>query len=110
MNRGDVVRPYSDGSGSKSRPAVVIQADFLNGLIDDTILVQITTTQHGIPDTEVIIDPAVETSSGLTHICVVSCVNVLTIDQVRIGRLIGYLSAATMRQVEDCLKKVLVLP
>jgi mRNA-degrading endonuclease toxin of MazEF toxin-antitoxin module len=64
MNRGDVVQvvwPYSDGSGSKSRPAVV-------------------------------------------------CVNVLTIDQVRIGRLIGYLSPATMQQVENCLKKVLVLP
>jgi len=40
MNRGDVVIvdwPYSDLSGSKLRPAVVVQADFLNGLVDDTI-------------------------------------------------------------------------
>ena|ERR1700722_8170738 len=41
MNRGDVVEvdwPYSDLMGSKLRPAVVVQADFLNGLIDDTII------------------------------------------------------------------------
>ncbi len=40
MNRGDVVEldwPFSDRTGSKTRPAVVVQADFLNGLIDDTI-------------------------------------------------------------------------
>jgi mRNA-degrading endonuclease toxin of MazEF toxin-antitoxin module len=35
MNRGDVVLvdwPFSDLSGSKLRPAIVVQADFLNGL------------------------------------------------------------------------------
>ena len=56
MNRGDVVEvdwPFSDLSGAKPRPAVVVQADFLNGLIDDTIFVQITSTKHGIPGTEV---------------------------------------------------------
>ena len=43
MNRADVVLVdwyYTDLGGSKLRPAVVVQADFLNGLIDDTILVQ----------------------------------------------------------------------
>ena len=42
MKRGEVVEvdwQYTDMSGSKVRPAVV-QGDFLNGLIDDTILVQ----------------------------------------------------------------------
>jgi mRNA-degrading endonuclease toxin of MazEF toxin-antitoxin module len=56
MNRGDVVLidwPYSDRTGSKLRPAVIVQADFLNAFIDDTVLVQITTTAHGIPGTEV---------------------------------------------------------
>jgi mRNA-degrading endonuclease toxin of MazEF toxin-antitoxin module len=54
MNRGDVVEVdwlYTDQTGSKLRPAVVVQADFLNGIIDDTILVQITTTRHNIPGT-----------------------------------------------------------
>lgn len=60
MNRGEVVLvdwPYSDRTGSKLRPAVVVQADFLNGLIDDTVLVQVTRTAHAIPGTEVKIDP-----------------------------------------------------
>jgi mRNA interferase MazF len=68
MKRGDVVLvdwPYSDRTGSKLRPAVVVQADFLNGLIDDTVLVQITRTSHGLPGTEVALDPAQETASGL---------------------------------------------
>ena len=45
MKRSEVVEvswPYSDLSGTKVRPAVVVQADFLSGLIDDTILVKIT--------------------------------------------------------------------
>jgi mRNA-degrading endonuclease toxin of MazEF toxin-antitoxin module len=72
MNRGDVVAvdwPFTDLTGSKPRPAVVVQADFLNGLIDDTIYVKIQSRAYGIPDTEVEIDPAVETLSGLGRVC-----------------------------------------
>ena len=113
MTRGDVVEvnwPFSDLTGSKKRPAVVVQADFLNGVIDDTILVQITSTRHGIPGTEVLLDPAVETASGLSKVCVASCTNVLTIDQALVLRTVGSLSDATMQQIGDCLKKVLELP
>src|SRR5262249_28692536 len=113
MNRGDVVRgdwPYSDLTGRKSRPAVVVQADFLNGLIDDTVLVQITSTRHAIPGTEVEIDPAQETASGLSKVCHASCANILTLDQALVEGTIGFLSAATVRQIEDCLKTVLGLP
>lgn len=52
MNRGDVVEvdwPFSDLTGTKPRPAIVVQADFLNGLIDDTIYVKIQRTPYGIP-------------------------------------------------------------
>jgi mRNA interferase MazF len=113
MNRGDVVEvdwQFSDLTGSKIRPAVVVQADYLNGIIDDTVLVQITSTKHGIPDTEVEIDPTVESSSGLSKVCVASCANVLTFDQALIIRVIGYLSPGAMSQVEFCLKKVLGIP
>ena len=113
MNRGDVVQvdwPYSDLTGSKSRPAVVVQADFLNGLIDDTVLVQITSTRHGLPGTEVILDPASEPASGLTRVCVANCTTYLTIDQALIQRTVGYLSDAAMRQIAACLRQVLDLP
>jgi mRNA-degrading endonuclease toxin of MazEF toxin-antitoxin module len=110
MNRGDVVEvdwPFSDLTGTKSRPAVVVQADFLNGLIDDTILVKIQSTPYGIPGTEVRIDPAVETLSGLSKICYASCKDILVRDQTLILSTVGMLSTAAMRQIEDCLKTVL---
>jgi mRNA-degrading endonuclease toxin of MazEF toxin-antitoxin module len=113
MRRGDVIEVdwlYTDMTGSKRRPAVVVQADFLDGLIDDTILVQITTTRHGIPGTEVLLDPAVETDSGLSKVCYASCTNVLTIEQDKVLQNIGYLSDAVMQQIEACLRVVLQIP
>ena len=110
MKRADVVEvdwQYTDMTDSKLRPAMVVQGDFLNGLIDDTILVQITSTQHGIPGTEVLLDPAVETNSGLSKVCVASCVNITTYDLALALRTIGYLSDAIMQQIEACLKVVL---
>lgn len=113
MMRGEVVLvdwPYSDRTGSKLRPAVVVQADFLNGLIDDTVLLQITRTAHGIPGTEVRIDPAQETGTGLSHVSFASGANLLTADLALIDQVIGDLSDAIMRQIDVCLKKVLDLP
>jgi mRNA-degrading endonuclease toxin of MazEF toxin-antitoxin module len=113
MNRGDVVEldwPFSDRTGSKTRPAVVVQADFLNGLIDDTIFVQITGTRHALPGTEVEINPAAESQSGLTKVCYANCTNLLTQDQTLVLQTIGYLSDAIMRQIETCLKAVLEIP
>src|SRR5947209_4727419 len=109
MNRGDVVEVdwlFSDQTGSKLRPAVVVQGDFLNGIIEDTILVQITGARHNLPNTEVSIE-ALETGSGLSKPGVVSCPNIMTMDQGLILRAIGYPSDATMQKVEDCLKHVL---
>jgi mRNA interferase MazF len=113
MNRGDVVEvdwPFSDLTGSKIRPAVVVQVDFLFGLIDDTILVKITGSRFGIPGTEVQIDPSIETASGLNKVCYASCKDILTRDQTLVLRKVGYLSATTMGQIETCLKTVLDLP
>lgn len=113
MKRGDVVEvdwPFSDRSGSKTRPAVVVQADYLNGLIDDSLLVQITSTRHGIPGTEVLLDTTKEVASGLRKVCVAACTNFLTIDQTLILRNVGYLSVGAMQQIEGCLKKILELP
>ena len=95
------------GDSGKPRPAVVVQADFLNSLIDDTVFVGITGTRHGIPGTEVELDPAVETNSGLSKVCYASCPNVLTLDQTLGLQTIGYLSDAIMQQIEACLKVVL---
>ena|ERR1700677_398592 len=112
MKRSEVVLvdwPYSDRSGSKLRPAVVVQADFLNGIIDDTVLVQITGSRHGLPGTEVEIQPANEPASGLLKTSYVSGTNLMTAEQLLIDQTIGYLSDAAMQQIADCLKVVLEL-
>ena len=113
MNRGEVVQvdwPYSDLSGTKVRPAVVVRADFLDGLIDDTILIKITGRRYGIPDTEVQLDPASEAAAALSKVCCASCYNLLTRDEALVGQVIGYLSAATIQRIEACLKQVLEIP
>ncbi len=112
MNRADVVLvdwPFSDGTGSKLRPAVVVQADYLNGLIDDTILIQITSKGHGIPGTEIVLDPTVETTSGLLHLSYAFCPNFLTIEQALIDQTIGRLSDVAMIEIDRCLKATLEL-
>ena len=58
MNRGDVVIidfPYSDRTGSKVRPSLVVQSDMLNPIRDDAILAIITSMSSGRPDTEILI-------------------------------------------------------
>jgi mRNA interferase MazF len=113
MRRGDVVMvdwPYSDRTGSKVRPALVVQADVLNGRIADTVLVSITRTSRGATTTEVVIDPAVEPKSGLRYRSIASCNNPLTIDQALFVRVIGSLSAGLIGQVNDRLKAALELP
>jgi mRNA interferase MazF len=113
MNRGEVVLvdwPFSDLTGAKLRPAVVVQADYLNGLIDDTIYVKMTGTKYGIPGTEVEIDPAIETASGLLKISFASCKDLLTRDQTHVHHNLGVVSDAIMQQVAACLKQVLELP
>ncbi len=106
MNRGDVILvpwAYSDGSGSKLRPAVVAQIDVLNALIADTVLVQITGTSRNA-QTEVLLDPAVEVTSGLRFVSYAVCNNLLTIAQTRVVRRMGTLSDAAMQRIETCLR------
>jgi len=49
VRRSEVVLvdfPYSDHTGSKVRPALVVQADAWNQRLDDTILALITSSRH----------------------------------------------------------------
>jgi mRNA-degrading endonuclease toxin of MazEF toxin-antitoxin module len=112
MRRGDVVLVdwmHSDLTVGKRRPAIVVQADFLNGLIASTLLIQVTKTiRHSA--TEVAIDPVKEPGCGLRFISVASCHNFLTIQLARVGMTIGNLSASLMRQIEALLKVALQLP
>jgi mRNA-degrading endonuclease toxin of MazEF toxin-antitoxin module len=112
VRRGEIVRvdwPYSDRTGSKVRPVLVVQEDTFNHLLTDTVLVLISRTPRAVGVTEVEIDPAMESQSGLRYRSIASCTNLLTIDQGLIVQTIGRLSVAAMAQIDTCLKKTLGL-
>jgi mRNA-degrading endonuclease toxin of MazEF toxin-antitoxin module len=46
----------------------------------------------------------------LLHDSVVSCTNLATVHEDRVGRVIGHLSASALRRLDDCLKAALGLP
>src|SRR5262249_15120822 len=100
---------FSDRTGSKLRPAVVVQADFLNQRITDTVLVSIT-TQSRAAVTEVLLDPAKERACGLTRVSYAVCNNVQTVDQRFIHSSRGALSAAVIQDIEQKIKAALALP
>ena len=114
VRRGEIVLvdfPYSDQTGSKVRPALVVQADLWNQPLDDTILAMITSSRHRRVGaaTELVIDiTTVEgQQTGLRLNSVIQCENLLTYDQALILRVLGRLSAAAMQQIDACLKAAL---
>jgi len=116
VNRADVVLvdyPYSDRTGSKVRPCLVVQNDHNNQRLDDTIVVTITSRrQHAAEPTELLIDLSTPAGrqSGLLFTSAVQCQNILTVDCSFILRKIGTLPADVMLQVNDCLKAALAIP
>lgn len=122
VQRGDVVLvnyPFASGSGSKVRPALVVQCDRNNARLQNTIVAQITTrirfaqsepTQFLVTATS----PAGQ-QAGLFADSVISCENLYTVrvDTVRVDtvvRKVGVMPTDVMDQVADCLKASLELP
>jgi mRNA interferase MazF len=114
VSRGDIVPvdyPFSDRTGSKVRPALVVQADTLNRRITDTILAAISRSTHRASAEQLMIDISTPEGcrTGLRQNSMIQCENLLTYDQRLIVTKIGELPVLFMRQVNDCLKKALDL-
>jgi mRNA interferase MazF len=115
VRRGEVVLvdfPYA-GGGAKVRPALVVQNDRDNARLLNTIVVQITSvTRRALEPTQLLILLASSEGqqSGLRQDSVVNAVNIATIDQARVLRVLGNLPPAAMQQVDVCLKVALDLP
>ena len=114
VERGDIVIvdfPYSDHTGSKIRPALVVQSDVWNQRIDDTILALITSSSQRRVETSTQYFIDISTIEGqqtkLRLNSIVQCENLVTHDQRLILRVIGSLSEAAMREVDACLKATL---
>ncbi len=115
MQRGDVVLlnfPFSSGTGSKLRPALVVQNDQNNQRIGITIVAMITGTTHRTHQpTQVLIDITTPEGqqSGLRLTSAITCENLFTVEQRLVARTIGSLPPDLMLQVDDCLKASLGL-
>ena len=117
VQRGDVViinHPFSDASGSKVRPALVVQSDSRNSLLRETIVVLISKNlKHiGTDQTQVLIKistPAGK-ASGLRVDSSVKCGKLFTLHEDLIRKKIGVLSVPLMQQINACLKAALDLP
>lgn len=116
VHRGEIVLvdfPYSDRTGSKVRPALVVQADFWNDRLDDTILALITSSyrRRVAATTQLVIEVATPEGrqAGLRIDSVVQCENLVTYDKSQILRVLGNLPAKSMSQIESCLKSSLAI-
>jgi mRNA interferase MazF len=114
VSRGDIVLvdyPFSDRTGSKVRPALVVQTDALNHRIDDTILAAISRSTHRASPTQLHVDisTADGATTGLRQDSIIQCENLLTYDQSLIIARIGRLTPSLLQHVADCLKEALAL-
>lgn len=116
VQRGDVVMVdwhFSDRSGVKRRPAVVVQADSYNKTLEDTILALISSSARrkvgAASQLLVDISSPEGQQTGLSINSVIQCENLVTIDRSLILRIRGKLSAALLTQLDTCLKAALDL-
>ena len=115
MRRGDVVIvefPYVDGGRGKNRPALVVQNDRDNERLANTVVAMISgNIRHAAESTQLLVDPDSPNgaSSGLHGKSVVKCVNLFTVAQVDIIRVVGHLSDELLQQIDACLMSALGL-
>lgn len=100
-------------SGSKLRPAVVVQCDQDNARLGTTVVAMISknTRLAGREPRHVLIDIATPDGqvSGLWMNSVVNCSQLVTVSDDRIDRHLGELPLPLMRLVDDALKQGLTL-
>src|SRR5262245_53545480 len=117
VHRGDVViidHPFSDATGAKVRPALVVQSDPRNALLTETIVALITKNLKyiGTDPTQLLVDLKTPDgkASGLNVNSAVKCGKLFTIHEDLVRKKIGMLSAPLMQQINGCLKAALALP
>ncbi|MEX2171999.1 MAG: type II toxin-antitoxin system PemK/MazF family toxin [Pirellulales bacterium] len=114
--RGDIVLadlPFTDRTGSKVRPALVVQNDHNNARLDDVILALITrtTTRAATEPTQLMVDVNAPDgqATGLLHNSAVKCEHLITMHRSFIQRVIGRLPDVLMQRVDECLKESLAI-
>ena len=100
---------WSAGRGAEQagiRPALIVQNDTGNQFSPTTIVAAISTQRRQPYPFQVLV---MGQESGLTQASVIKCEQIQTIDQGRLGRLVGTLSAGKMDEVDLALHRSLGL-
>lgn len=113
-HRGDIVvvgYPFADQSGSKVRPALVVQADEWNQRLDYTILAMITSSprRRVSAATQILVEierPELH-GTGLRLDSTIQCENLVTYKQSRILKQLGKLPSSLYGQLDECLRATL---
>jgi len=115
-SRGDVILadlPFSDRTGAKVRPALVVQNDGNNARLEDVIVAMITrtTARAESESTQLLVDVSTPLgqATGLLHTSAVKCEHLITLHRSFLERVIGRLPEPLMRQIDECLKAALGL-
>lgn len=105
--------PYSDGTGSKVRPYVVVQNDHNNARLHNTVVVMVTSriTHAESEPTQFLVRS--QTPEGLQASFLmdssVQCENINTVDSSLIRRKIGNLPSELIDELNQCLRASLGL-
>lgn len=116
VQRGDVVLtrvPHAVGGRGKKRPAVIVQANVYNQSQRHVIVAEITSNLTLAADpANLLIEIATPDgqATGVVQDSIVTCLQLATISEDRLDRVIGKLSSALLLHLEDCLKAALGLP
>lgn len=110
FNPGDVVLigfPFTDLSGSKQRPALVISSKWYNENKIDIILAAITSQIPAKPDEdEYLLSQKELNSAGLPKQSIVKVGKILTIDQRLVRKKLGHLPDETLFHIKNILMKI----
>ena len=116
VQRGDVVFlefPFSDGTGAKVRPAVVLQADRENQRLTSTVVAMISGNINlvGREPGHIMIDIQSDAGlrSGLKYSSVVNIHSLYSVHTDRIERISGSLTDELMHEIETQLIQTLDL-
>jgi mRNA interferase MazF len=114
VSRGDVVLldfPFSNASGSKVRPAIVVQSDTHNRRIGSTIVVLVTKTIRRArrEPTQFLVraDSPEGKAAGLHFDSAVTCTNLYTVHEDFIRFRIGRIPDTLAPTLDACLKTAL---
>src|SRR2546426_273556 len=101
--RGDVVLvpfPFTDLTGAKQRPALVVSADVFNSTRDDVLVVAITSQVPAKVAADELIIPASELAAcGLPKASIPKLTKLVTLHRQLVIKRVGTLPAATLAQV-----------